>query len=79
MNYDNSVADPEGVQGGSPEPPSPLAVFKYPMKMKLFGLNETKYFHFHGIFNQIQKKSAKRTPIPLYVYTPFPEILDPPL
>ena len=33
----------------------------YPMKMKLFGLSETKLFHFHGIFNKNEIKSAKRT------------------
>ena len=27
-----------------------MRVFKYPMKRKLFGLNETKLVHFHGIF-----------------------------
>ena len=28
------VADPEGVQGGSLQPPFPPSVLKYPMKMK---------------------------------------------
>ena len=28
--------------------PSLYEVFKYPMKMKQFGLNETKLFHFMG-------------------------------
>ena len=35
----------------TPTPPPPPPVFKYPMKMKEFGLIETKLFHFHGIFN----------------------------
>ena len=62
-----TVADPEGVQGvGSNPPPSPSPIF-----------SETKLFHFHGIFKKIEIKSAKGTPIPLYIQTPFPEILDP--
>ena len=46
-----SVADPEGEggTGGSLEAPSPIPVFKYPMKTKQFGLSETKLYHFHGI------------------------------
>ena len=40
---------------------------------------ETKLFHFHGIFKKNGIKSVKRTPTLLYVWTPFPEILDPPL
>ena len=40
-----------GGSGGSLESPSP--VFNYPMKMKKFGLSETKLFHFHGIFKKI--------------------------
>ena len=51
------------------------------MKMKYFGLSETKFetklFHFHGIFRANEIKSAKRTPTPLYLY--IPEILDPPM
>ena len=44
-----TVADPEGVQGVC----SNLApVFKYPMKMKKFGLSETKLFYFHRIFKK---------------------------
>ena len=27
-----------------------LLFLKYPLKMKQFGLSETKLFHFHGIF-----------------------------
>ena len=54
--------------GGSLETPSWPTIFKYPMKMKQFGLSETKLFHFHGTFmkNEI---SAKRTPH-LYIYAP---------
>ena len=29
-----------------------LIFFKYPIKMKLFGLTETKLFHFHKIFKE---------------------------
>ena len=45
---------------------------------ELFSLSETKLFHFHGIFNKNEIKSAKRTPTLFYIWTPFPEILDPP-
>ena len=38
-------------------------VFKYPMKMKQFGLSETKLFHFHGIFRK-NEINSKRTPTP---------------
>ena len=41
--------------------------------------HETKLFHFHGIFMKNEIKSAKRTPTHLYIRTPIPEILDPPL
>ena len=53
----SSVADPEGVQAVRSNP-LPAPVFKYPMKMKTFGLSETKLFHFHGIFKQNEIKSA---------------------
>ena len=46
-------------------------VFKYPMKMKKFGLSETKLFHFHGILKKNEENQ-------LYMI-PFPENLDPPL
>ena len=29
-----------------------ISFFKYPMKMKQFGLTETKLFHFHRIFKK---------------------------
>ena len=45
-----------------PPPPPPPPVFKYYMKMKLFGLSETKLFHSHGIFKKNVMKSAKLTP-----------------
>ena len=51
-----------GGSGGSSENPSPPPVFKYPMKM-----SETKLFHFHGIFKKHEIKSAKQTPLPLYI------------
>ena len=57
-----TVADQEGVRS---KPLHPL--FKYPMKIKLFGLTETKLFHFHGIFRKGEIKSAKRTPSPSYI------------
>ena len=76
-----------GASGGYSNPPPPPPVFfKYPIKVKEFGLSKTKLFHFetnlfnfHGIFKKLDIKSAKRTPILLYIRTPFPEILDPPL
>ena len=37
------------------------------MKMKQYGLTETTLFHFHGIFNINEIKSAKRTPTRLYL------------
>ena len=47
----------------------------------LWKWNETKLFHFHGVFKKNKTKSAKRNPppIPIYKRIPFPEILDPPL
>ena len=47
---------------------NPPPVIKYPLKMKSFGLSETKLFHFHGIFkiNEINKIS-KANPTPLYI------------
>ena len=48
-----AVADPEGVQGFVRTPlPRPQSL----------NISETKLFHFHGIFKQIDIKSAKRTP-----------------
>ena len=38
--------------------PSFAPVYKYPMKMQLFGLSETKLFHFHGIFKKNEIKLA---------------------
>ena len=54
-----------GFGGSLQAPPPPPPVFKYPMKMKQFGLSKTKLFHFHGIFNSI--KSAKQSLKPLYI------------
>ena len=73
-----SVVDPEGVQGVR-FTNSPSTLFKYTMKVKLFGLSETKLFHFHGIFKTNEIQSTKRTPTSLYIWTPFLETLDPPL
>ena len=53
-NQIRSVADPQGVQGVR-STRSPPPVFKYPMKMKYVGINETKLFHFHGITKKIVK------------------------
>ena len=40
----------------------------------------TKLFHFHGIFKKNEIKSAKRNPThAVCIWTPFPEILNPPL
>ena len=39
-------------------------VFKYPMKMKSFGLNETNLLHVHGIFKKNEIELTKRTPHP---------------
>ena len=50
-----------GGSRGSLDPPSPSPFFKYPMKMKKFGLNETKLFHFHGKFMKNQIELAKKT------------------
>ena len=64
------VADPEGGQGVRSQPLN-APVFKYPIKMKYFGLRKTKLFHFHGIFKKNEIKSAKRTPTqPNYTYEP---------
>ena len=36
---------------------------KYPMKIKLFGLTETKLFHFHKIFKKtVDREGFERTP-----------------
>ena len=66
MTHYTSVADPEGVQGVRLEHP-PLPIFKYPMKVKQFGLSETKLFRLHGIFRKNEIKSGKRTPTTLYI------------
>ena len=56
-----------GGGGGFALIPLPAPLFRYPMKMKYFGLNETKLFHFHGIFKQNEIKRAKRTHTPLFI------------
>ena len=63
-----AVADPEGVQGfvRTPLP-----------RLQSLNISETKLFHFHGIFKQIDIKSAKRTPSSTELI-PLPEILDHP-
>ena len=55
-----TVVDPEEVR-------SSLPAIKYPMKIKYFGLTETKLFLFHGILKINEIKSAKRTPTSLYL------------
>ena len=63
-----AVADPEGVQGFVRTPlPRPQSL----------NISETKLFHFHGIFKQIDIKSAKRIPSSTELI-PLPEILDHP-
>ena len=62
MNTDQTVVeDSDGVCSTPPPPP----IFKYPMKK-----NE-KNDSFHGVFMKNEIKSAKRTPIPLCILTPF--------
>ena len=39
------------------------------MKMKSFGLSETKLFHFHGMFKKNEIKSAKHPPPPTHTHT----------
>ena len=38
-----------------------LLFIKYPMKMKQFGLTETKLFHFHKIFKNKGREGGSRT------------------
>ena len=58
---------------GFPRTFSPHHVYKYPIKMKQFGLSETKLFHFYGIFKKNEIRSEKtKTPNPhshTYLYT----------
>ena len=75
------MVDPEVAQGFLL---NPLLVFKYRMKMIYCGLSETKVFHFHRKLKKHKIKSLKRTlppppPPPLFIWTHFPEILDPPV
>ena len=49
-----------------PRRPPPPPAFRHPMKMKSF--DETKVFHYHGIFKKKNEiKSAKGTPAHLYL------------
>ena len=60
-----AVADPEGVQGFVRTPlPRPQSL----------NISETKLFHFHGIYKQIDIKSAKRAPSSTELI-PLPEML----
>ena len=52
---------PNSLLRGFAGTPSPPSVFKYPMKMRSFGLSETKLSHVHGIFKKNEIKLAKRT------------------
>ena len=70
-----TVANPGGVQGVCPI----LPAIEYSMKMKLFGLDEIKLFHFHRIFMINEIKFTERNQHLLYTLTPFPGILDSPL
>ena len=75
-----AVADPGRAQRVRSNPiPDTYPVFKYPLKMKYFGLNETKLFHFYGIFKKKRNKISKVNPNPFLHMNPFPEILDPSL
>ena len=68
-----TMADPEGgFRGLRLGPPLPTLVFKYPMR--------PNYFIFMGYFwKKMRKNQQSKPPIPLYIQTPFPEILDLPL
>ena len=73
-----AVADPEAVQGNRLNP-LPAPVFKYPMKMKQFGLSEgPNYFIFMGYLRKNKIKSSMRTSY-TFIRTPFLEFLDPSL
>ena len=60
-----AVADPEGFQwfARTPSPDPPPPPLKYSMKRKQFGPNETKLFHFHGIFKKKCDKISKANPL----------------
>ena len=49
-------ADTEGVQGVRLNTPPHPPYWIYPMKMKLFGLSETKLFYIHGVFKKNEIK-----------------------
>ena len=68
------MADPEGIQGVRLNP-SLRPVFKYPMKMKNLVSMRPNYFIFMGYLRTNQQSG----PPCHYIWTPFPEILDPPL
>ena len=57
-----------------PPPPPHSAVFKYPVKMKQFGL---KLFHFHWIFKKKIDKISKPTPSFTHL-NPLSRNLEPP-
>ena len=57
------MADPEGIRWGR----HPLLAIEYPIKMKKFGLTETKLFDFHRIFKINEIKLAKRALTRLYL------------
>ena len=42
-----------------------LIFFKYPVKMKLFGLTETKLFHFYRIFKNGGGEGVQANPLNL--------------
>ena len=51
--------------------PAPSPVVKYAIRMKLFGLNETKLFHFHGIFKKNKNGISKANPYTLIQMNPL--------
>ena len=55
-----------GSRGGSgcSLEPLPAPIFKYSIKMKQFGLNETKLYHLHGILKKNEKKISIANPDP---------------
>ena len=75
--FDSSRPSSGRSRGGSLEPHLPAHVIKYPMKMKWFGLSETKLFHFHGIFKTNEIKSAKGTPSSTHLNPPPPPSRNP--
>ena len=71
-----------GVFTDTPPPPFPHFYISYENEIIWSPAVRPNYFIFMGYFFKKGIKSAKcppPPPIPLYIRTPFPEILDPPL